>query len=84
MPIPFVPNILSPRFWIAVAWLILSALFVQPARAAYVQMPPFFMETGGARDPVRYLARSPRFTGYFETGRVTLMAGRSTLRLRFQ
>ena len=81
---PSVPHFNNPRFWMAVAWFLLSGLLVQPANAGYGQVPMYFVENRGQfRSEVRYAVRGAQLTGYFGPGEVEVTAGSSRFRFRF-
>ena len=84
MPIPLVPKLYTFRFWASLTWLILSAVFVPPANAAYGQVPPVFVEDRGlAREPARFILQGPGVSGLFEPRQVTVTMGQSTFRVTF-
>src|SRR5579863_3654349 len=77
----------SARFWVAVAWCVLSGGFVQPARAG--DIPVFFVENRGqlgggqSADSVRYMVKGTALTGYFSAHQVMLAMGQSSFRMSF-
>lgn len=82
--ISLVPKFHSLRFWASIVWIILSGMLVQPAIAAYGSIPLFFVENRGqAGEPVRFVVKAPRLTGYFDLKHVTVRMGQSIFRVSF-
>jgi hypothetical protein len=78
--LPFQPA----RFWLAIAWLLLSGWLVQPARAGYGHVPIYFVENQGQFPrQAKYVAQSTGLTCYFEAASVMIAAHGDSFRVSF-
>src|SRR5215831_12895901 len=81
---PLVHRFKLARFWTMVTWFLLSGRLVQPATAAYGEVPIYFVKNHGQFGPHgSFAARGAPSTVFFDSTEVLIAAGGGTVRLSF-